>query len=145
MGVTTVDLDRIISFIKRQKVAFIASVDDNGVPAIKAMLSPRKITDNTVFYFSTNTSSLRVKQYQQNPGASIYFYHKGLFRYRGVMLQGTMDVLEDAAIKEELWHIGDTIFYKQGVTDPDYCVLRFTAQSGRYYCNLNTQSFSFPS
>jgi general stress protein 26 len=35
----------------------------------------------------------------------------------------------------------NTIYYPQGVTDPDYCVLRFTAQSGRYYTNFSSQDF----
>jgi general stress protein 26 len=34
------------------------------------------------------------------------------------------------------------MFYPKGVTDPDYCVLKFTAQEGRYYCDLKTDSFS---
>ena len=41
-----------------------------------------------------------------------------------------------------IWRRGDTMFYKGGVTDPDYCVLRFTAESGRYYCDLKTESFT---
>ena len=85
---------------------------------------------------------MRVAQYRDNPKASIYFYHKGLIQYEGVMLIGTMEVLEDATIKQELWHIGDKMFYPNGVTDPDYCVLKFTAQEGRYYCDLKTESFS---
>ena len=40
-----------------------------------------------------------------------------------------------------IWKKGDTMFYKKGVTDPDYCVLKFTATSGRYYCDLKTESF----
>lgn len=40
-----------------------------------------------------------------------------------------------------IWRKGDTLFYKKGVTDPDYFVLRFTAESGRYYCDLKTVSF----
>ena len=36
---------------------------------------------------------------------------------------------------------GDTIFYKKGVTDPDYCVLKFTAINARYYCDLKTENF----
>jgi len=43
--------------------------------------------------------------------------------------------------KDMIWRKGDTMFYKKGVTDPDYCVLRFTTQSGRYYCDLKTESF----
>ena len=43
--------------------------------------------------------------------------------------------------KNMIWKKGDTIFYKKGVTDPDYCVLKFTAICGRYYCDLNTEDF----
>lgn len=132
--------EHIIEFIQKQKVAFIASVDEDGFPNMKAMLAPRKIEGNC-FYFSTNTSSMRSQQYMKNPKASIYFFNKGRFRYEGIMLIGTMEVLQDEAIKKEIWRPGDTIFYKQGVTDPDYCVLKFTAVKGRHYCDLKTESF----
>jgi general stress protein 26 len=70
-----------------------------------------------------------------------FLYRKVPFKYQGVMLTGTMEVLEDEATKREMWQTGDTIYYPGGVTDPDYCVLKFTAVSGRYYCNLKTESF----
>lgn len=53
-----------------------------------------------------------------------------------IMLTGKMEVLHDDGPKQESWRTGDTMFYKQGVTDPDYCVLKFTAIKGRYYCDL---------
>ena len=135
------DKNTIMQFIDRQKVSFICSVDDDGFPNVKAMLRPRKREGLKEFYFSTNTSSMRVKQYQNNPNASIYFYHKGLIKYEGVMLKGTMEVLTDQTVKDMIWRKGDTMFYKNGVTDPDYCVLKFTAVKGRYYCDLKTEDF----
>ena len=69
----------IENFIRKQKVAFISSVDEEGFPNVKAMLKPRKMEGLQNFYFSTNTSSMRVKQYTNNPNASIYFYHKGMW------------------------------------------------------------------
>ena len=135
------ELNKIEHFIDRQKVSFVCSVDSGGFPNVKAMLRPRKRIGLKEFYFSTNTSSMRVKQYRDNPNASIYFYHKGLIRYVGVMLKGRMEVLTDQKIKDEIWRPGDTMFYKQGRTDPDYCVLKFTAHSGRYYCDLKTDDF----
>ena len=114
---------------------------ENGYPNMKAMLKPRKMNGLKEFYFSTNTSSIRVKQFQSNPNASIYFYHKGLIKYTGVMLLGKMEVLTDQETKDMIWRKGDIMFYKEGVTDPDYCVLRFTAESGRYYCDLKTENF----
>ena len=132
--------EKIFEFIGKRNVAFIASVDDGGFPNIKAMLPPRK-TEGNCLYFSTNTSSLRVSQYRQNPKASVYFFEKGRFRYEGVMLIGTMEVLETAEIKAEIWRDGDTMYYKEGVSDPDYCVLRFTALRGRRYCAFQSEDF----
>ncbi len=130
----------ITEFIKKQKTVFIASVDEDGFPNMKAMFTPRKI-DGNCFYFSTNTSSMRAQQFLKNPKASIYFYHRGRFKYEGIMLTGTMEVLQDDEIKREIWCTGDTIYYKQGVTDPDYCVLKFTAMKGRRYCDFKSESF----
>lgn len=53
-----------------------------------------------------------------------------------------MAVLEDAACKQMIWREGDTLYYPLGVADPDYCVLRFAAESGRYYGNFKTEAFS---
>lgn len=130
----------IFEFIQKQKTAFIASVDEQGFPNMKAMFAPRRIEGNC-FYFSTNISSMRSRQFMKNPKASIYFYNKGRFKYEAVMLTGTMEVLQDDDIKREIWQPGDVIYYKQGVTDPDYCVLKFTALKGRRYCDFKTESF----
>ena len=127
------------NLIDKQGTAIISSVDDEGFPNTKAMLPPRKREGITTFWFSTNTSSLRVSQYRTNPKACIYFFDKRFFR--GVMLRGVMEVLEDALSKEMIWRDGDTLYYPEGVTDPDYCVLKFTARSGRYYSNFSSQDF----
>ena len=85
---------------------------------------------------------MRVAQYKKNPKASIYFYHKGLIKYVGVMLTGKMKVLTDQEIKNAIWKRGDTMFYKKGVTDPDYCVIKVTVQKVRYYSNFKSMEFS---
>ena len=127
------------NLIDKQKIVFIGSVDVEGFPNMKAMLSPRKREGIKVFYFTTNTSSMRVKQYRENPKACIYFCDQRFFR--GVMLKGSMEVLEDGTSKRLIWQDGDTMYYPKGVTDPDYCVLRFTAESGRYYSNFKSEDF----
>lgn len=66
-----------------QKVAFIASVDEEGFPNMKAMLQPRKREGIRVFYFTTNTSSMRVSQFLKNNRSCIYFYNRRFFK--GVM------------------------------------------------------------
>lgn len=127
------------NLIDKQGVAFIGSVDESGFPNIKAMLPPRKREGIRQIYFTTNTSSMRVSQYRRDPKACVYFCDRRFFR--GVMLRGTMEVLEDSDSKEMIWQEGDTMYYPLGVTDPDYCVLRFTAVDGRFYSNFKSEDF----
>ncbi|QNM06672.1 pyridoxamine 5'-phosphate oxidase family protein [Qiania dongpingensis] len=128
------------NLIDKQSVAYISSIDDDGFPNTKAMLPPRKRENIKTFYFTTNTSSMRAAQFRKNPKACIYFCDKRFFR--GVMLIGNMEVLEDSRSKEMIWREGDTMYYPKGVTDPDYCVLRFTASKGRYYSHFKSETFS---
>ena len=133
------DVEKTVgNMIDKLKTVFIGSIDAEGFPNIKAMLQPRKREGIKVIYL-TNTSSMRVAQYRKNNHASIYFCDTRFFR--GVMLRGTMEVLTDDASKEMIWQEGDTMYYPEGVTDPDYCVLKFTAISGRFYSNFKSESF----
>ncbi|MFC1567097.1 pyridoxamine 5'-phosphate oxidase family protein [bacterium] len=128
-----------LSIIEKSGKAIIGSVDDKGFPNIKAMLKPRESNGVREFYFTTNTSSMRVNQYRENSKASIYFYDTRFFR--GVMLMGKIEVIEEQSIKDRIWRTGDEMYYSKGVTDPDYCVLKFIAESGRLYQNFQSYNF----
>ncbi|MBD5549825.1 MAG: pyridoxamine 5'-phosphate oxidase family protein [Lachnospiraceae bacterium] len=125
--------------IDRSNTSFISYIDDEGYPITKAMLKPRERNGIKEIWFSTNTSSNKVKFYRNNNKASVYFMDKRF--YRGVSLIGTVEVLETPDAKERIWERGDTLYYKEGVTDPDYCVLKFTAIRGRYYSNFQSVDF----
>lgn len=127
------------NLIDKSKLSIISYISEDGFPVSKAMLAPRERNGIREFWFSTNTSSNKVKAFRENPKASIYFVDRRFFR--GVSLSGTMEVLETAEAKERIWGTGDTMYYHEGVTDPDYCVLRFTATKGRYYSNFKSEDF----
>ena len=128
------------NLIEKSTQAFIAYIDGEGYPITKAMLKPRDRKDIKEFWFTTNTSSNKVKFFRENPKASIYFVDKRFFR--GVSLIGTVEVLEDQESKRQIWLEGDTMYYPLGVDDPDYCVLKFTAIKGRYYSNFQSEDFT---
>ena len=127
------------NLIDKQSIAYVSSMDEEGYPNTKAMFSPRVREGIHTFYFTTNTSSMRVKQFRKHNKACIYFADRRFFR--GFMLKGTMEVLEENTYKEMIWKDGDEIYYPLGVHDPDYCVLRFTATSGRYYSTFQSETF----
>jgi len=127
------------NLIAKQGISFISSVDEKGFPNTKAMLPPVKTEGIKIFYWHTNSPSMRVKQYRENPKACVYFYDKRFFR--GVMLKGKMEVLEDKKIRKEIWKDEFSIYYKGGWDGGDFIILRFTAESGRYYSNFHSEDF----
>jgi general stress protein 26 len=127
------------NLIEKQGVSFISSVDEKGYPNTKAMLPPCKREGIKTFYWHTNSPSIRVKQYRKNPKACIYFFDKRFFR--GVMLKGTMVVLEDKKIKKELWKDEYSMYYQGGMNGSDFIVIQFNAENGRYYSNFKAEDF----
>lgn len=103
------------------------------------MLAPRGREGLRVFWFSTNASSMRVAQFRRNGAVCLYFCDPRTFR--GLLLTGTMEVLEDAASRRLVWREGDERYYPGGVDGPDCCALRFTARTGRYYCDFHSENF----
>lgn len=125
--------------IDKAGISFISYTDSEGYPVTKAMLKPRERNGIKEIWFSTNTSLNKVKCFRENSKASVYFVDKRFFR--GVSLTGTVEVPETPEAKERIWQTGDKMYYKKGVTDPDYCVLKFTAIKGRYYSNFKSEDF----
>lgn len=131
--------ETIVSLIEKQSVSFISSVDENGYPNTKAMLAPVKREGIKTFYWHTNSPSLRIKQYRNNPKACVYFCDTNSFS--GIMLKGTMEVIEDKDIKKEIWKDEFSMYYQGGMDGGDFILLRFTAESGRYYSNFHSENF----
>ena len=95
------------NMIDKQSICYISSIDKDGFPNTKAMLKPRKRNGIKEIYFSTNTSSLKVQSFKNNSKACVYFCDKRF--YRGIMIKGTVEVLEDKESKEMIWQFGDTM------------------------------------
>ncbi len=103
------------------------------------MVAPRKIDGNDI-YFTTNTSSHKVEHFTQNGKACVYFFKRGKIKYQGVMIKGNVEICTDQPTKDMIWRFGDKFIYKKGVTDPDYCVLKFTGIEAEYYCDLKIET-----
>ena len=128
------------NLIDKCSIAQLCYTDKDGFPVTRAMLKPRERNGLREFYFTTNTSSEKVKALRNNPKAGIYFVDRRFFR--GLSLAGTAEILEDAAVKERIWRDGDEQYYSKGVTDPDYCVIRITVRKIRYYSNFKSVDYS---
>ena len=141
METITPKLKEIVEkLIDEAAAILITSIDEDGYPNTRAMLSIRKREGLKQLYFTTNTSSQKVKQLLNNPKSCVYIYNAS--NYVGAMLIGTTEVLQDEMSRKLIWRAGDEIYYSKGVCDPDYCVLKFTTKKIRFYSDLNPRDFT---
>ena len=126
-----------------QKVnTFILScVGEDGYPLTKAVMPGKYRESLNELYFCTNTSSRFVAELSKNTHASVYFYSRGRV-WQGCLLKGEMTIVDDMKIKEKYWQNKFKNAYPQkSFTDPDYCVLKFVPQSGRFYSLYKSVDF----
>jgi general stress protein 26 len=58
------------------------------------------------------------------------------------MLKGNMEIVSDMAVKKKYWQEKfKSAYNEKAYTDPDFCVLRFTPVSGRFYSLYKPKDF----
>jgi len=119
----------------------LTCVGKDGYPLTKAVLPGKYRESLTEIYFCTNTSSKFVDAISKNTRASVYFYSRRLV-WKGCLLKGDIEIVTDMNIKEKYWQSKFKNAYPQkSFVDPDFCVLRFTPNSGRFYSWYKPEDF----
>ena len=118
--------------VEASLIASVGTLDEAGAPCVVAMIVAEKEGLRRL-WFSTNSSSEHVAHLERDLRASVYFAQWAESPWRGLTLGGRMEILRDRASRERLWEEGCERYYPKGVDDPDYTVLRFTAEWGKFY------------
>ena len=141
--------EKAAQIVAAAEVVTVASIDENGYPRPVAMV---KLKDkNGGLYFSTGTSTAKVAHFKANSKAGISIVEGE----NSVVYTGEMEIVTDQGVKESLWDDWMLPHIPGGVTNPQYCVLKFTPKSSTYwidnvfvkdgkYLNLFCQSCGMP-
>lgn len=134
------DVVKIIQSSECAQIATFGKEETEGFPEIRALLNlanPKKypkLKDKVIsadgetltIYFTTNTSSRKVRQLRENNKVCLYFVLPK--KFKGVSAIGTIEEVTDQTVKEDFWQTGWYIYYHKGPTDPDYTILKFTTK-----------------
>lgn len=126
-------LSELKELVFQSGFADIGFIDSMGRPSIRRVFCTwhRGLKAHLI---STNTSSLHVQEMVKNDKACLYFENS--IQFKGLCLSGKVIIHHEPEYKELLWNEGDEKYYSKGVTDEDYCILEFVADSARYYMSL---------
>lgn len=120
----------IENVVNDSDLCFISAIDEDGFPNTQEVLNVRKKDGIKKIYIMGNATSSVVKAFKNNSKACLYFSDRSFVR--GIMLKGTVKILEDQESKDMLWQYGDETYYPKGKNDPNYCVIEFTSILARY-------------
>ena len=127
---------------KKVNTFMLSCVGADGYPMTKAVVPSKYRKSLKELYFSTNTSSKFVAAISNNPKSSVYFFSRGL-TWSGCFLKGDMEIVTDISVKEKYWdNKYKDAYEQQSFTDPDFCLLKFTPITGRYYSGYTLEDFT---
>lgn len=101
----------------------LTSINEDGYPRA-SVVSNVQSDGVKKAWCATGLSSKKTKNFMKNPKASLCFWQNG----NSVSLVGTVAVKTDTQTKEALWQDWFVEHFPGGATDPDYCVLEFSAK-----------------
>jgi general stress protein 26 len=126
---------------KNVNTFILTCIGTDGYPLTKAVVPGRHRESINEVYFCTNTSSKFAAEISKNPKAGVYFYTRKLI-WKGCMLKGKMEIVTDLTLKEKYWQNKFKNAYpEKSYTDPDFCVLKFVPETGRFYSWYKPEDF----
>ncbi len=115
--------ERANVLIGKCNVAALTSINEKGYPRT-CLLSIAKADGFSDIYFVTSKRSNingKVTNFEVNSKASVcYFLHGD-----SVTLMGNVEFVEDKEIQELVWNETDRRFFKNGIDDPKFRLIKF--------------------
>ena len=115
--------EKAIMLIKKCDVATLTSINENGYPRT-CVLSIAKADGFSDIYFVTSKRSKlngKATHFENNPKASVCYFFEG----NSVTLIGNIEFIEDKEMQKSIWNESDREFFKKGIDDPKFRLLRF--------------------
>lgn len=131
-------LNDAYSFIKSSDAACVTSLQQDGCPFSRTMLS-LLFEGFDVMWFGTFLTSQKVTDIKANKNACVLFSDN--VGYKSVTLKGEIDIFTDYESKKNIWRDGFERYYPDGINEKDYCALRFTAKMISYYYRIKEWKF----
>ena len=115
--------DKAKELIKKCDVATLTSINEKGYPRT-CVLSIAKTEEFSDVYFITSKRSPingKVTHFETNTKASVCYYIGG----DSVTLSGNVEFIEDRETQESIWSEQHRGFFKKGIDDPKFRLLKF--------------------
>lgn len=117
---------KALDFIRTTRICHMTTICD-GVPHSRVM-SIGRVDDDLTFWFATFSSSRKPAHLAANPNISLSLFDGKV----DCAVNGAGTIINDQAVKDELWNDHLAEYFPGGKTDPEYIILKVTPSSVRF-------------
>lgn len=115
--------NKACELINRCKVASLTSINENGYPRTCVLNIAKRNSFKEIYFVTSKRSHINGKatHFELNSKASVCYYLGG----DSVTLVGDVEFITDRSVQEEIWNEADRKFFKNGIDDPKFRLIKF--------------------
>lgn len=111
------------TLIRKCNTATLTSINEKGYPRTCLLSIARTEGFSDIYFVTSKRSDIngKVTHFEKNPKASVCYFLDG----DSVTLIGNVEFIDDRELQEAVWNETDRRFFKKGVDDPKFRLIRF--------------------
>lgn len=115
--------NKACELINRCEVASLTSINENGYPRTCVLNIAKRNSFKEIYFVTSKRSHINGKatHFEVNNKASVCYYLGG----DSVTLIGDIEFITDRSLQEEIWNEADRKFFKNGIDDPKFRLIKF--------------------
>jgi general stress protein 26 len=122
---------KAIELLDKCSTVTLASINEKGYPRICTITKQKSEGFHKIYFVSSKRSTLngKVTHFENNAKASVCYSLNG----DSVTLIGCIEFIENKELQKEIWNESDRRFFKKGIDDPTYRLLKFTTVEATFW------------
>lgn len=124
------EMNKIQEMIDSIEVGMLTTMQDDGDHKSRPMQTQKLDADGNL-WFLTSRSSHKTEELQKHPSVNVAYADTNAQSYVSVV--GKASIVDDPAVKKDLWSPIAKAWFPKGLEDPDLTVLKIKIKSAEYW------------
>ncbi len=124
------ELNKVQEIIDSIEVGMLTTMQDDGDHKSRPMQTQKLDADGNL-WFLTNRSSHKTEELQKHPNVNVAYADTNNQSYVSVV--GKASIVDDPAVKKDLWSPIAKAWFPKGLEDPDLTALKVEIKSAEYW------------
>ena len=119
----------ILDFAASYQYSNLITMAEDGTPRGRTM-AHLPLKDDMIIWYATGTQSRKVVEIDKNGAASVFYYRPT--DHSSVSAMGKAEIMRDDETRKKMWQDAWSAFWKEGPSDPGYCLIKVTPEKMEY-------------